>query len=107
MVLRTEHAGPLTGMPRPTRDELEVEFEHVRQHGFASYREPKLDSAGVAAPVFSGENEILGCLGVITLSSRFSLTMEQEVAAALRAAAQDLSQQAAISPMRSAMLAAN
>jgi DNA-binding IclR family transcriptional regulator len=107
MVLRTEHAGPLTGMPRPTRDELEVEFEHVRQHGFASYREPKFDSAGVAAPVFNGENEILGCLGVITLSSRFPPTMEQEVAAALRGAAKDLSQQAAISPSPGAMLSRN
>ena len=107
MVLRTEHAGPLTGMPRPARDELEAAFEHVRQHGFASYREPKFDSAGVAAPVFNGENEILGCLGVITLSSRFSPTMEQEVAAVLRAAAEDLSQQAAVSPSPGAMLSRN
>lgn len=105
MVLRTEHAGPLTGMPRPARDEIEAELEHVRQHGFARYCERKFDLAGVAAPVFNGENEILGCLGVITLPSRFSPAMESELAIALRTAAKDLSQQAAVSPSPSAMLA--
>jgi len=97
MVLRTEHAGPLTGRPRPARDELEAELAFVRQHGFARYCEPQFDLAGVAAPVFNGEGEILGSLGIIMPSLRFAPAFEGELAAALRAAADDLSQQAAIS----------
>lgn len=97
MVLRSEHSGPLTGRPRPAREELEAAFGHVRQRGFARYCEPQFDLAGIAAPVFNGENEILGSLGVIMPSSRFSLTVEEELAASVKAAADDLSQQAAIS----------
>jgi IclR family transcriptional regulator, acetate operon repressor len=97
MVMRTEHTGPLTGRPRPTRDELEAEFAFVRQHGFARYCEPRYDLAGVATPVFNGEDEILGSLGIVMPSLRFSAEYEEELAAAMRAAAADLSQQAAIS----------
>lgn len=97
MVLRTEHSGPLTGRPRPARDALEAEFAHVREHGFARYCEPQFDLAGVAAPVFNGEDEILGSLGIIMPSSRFSAETEADLAAAIKAAAADLSQQAAIS----------
>jgi IclR family acetate operon transcriptional repressor len=97
MVMRNEHAGPLTGLPRPTRDELESEFRHIRERGFARYCEPKFDLAGVAAPVFNGENEILGSLGVILPSSRFSPDSVGDMATAIRSAAHDLSQQAAIS----------
>ena len=95
MVLRTEHAGPLTGMPRPGRDQLEAELEHVRQHGFACYCEPKFDLAGVAAPIFDEENQILGCLGVVTLPSRFPPLVQQELAAAVPEAARELTRQAA------------
>jgi len=97
MVLRSEHAGPLTGRPRPAREELEAEFDFVRRHGFARYCEPQFDLAGIAAPVFNGENEILGSLGVIMPSARFSSDLSDELAAAIRATAEDLSQQAAIS----------
>lgn len=97
MVLRNEHSGPLTGRPRPSRESLEAEFEFVRQHGFARYCEPQFDLAGIAAPVFNGEGEILGSLGVIMPSSRSSTSTEEELAAGIRAAAEDLSEQAAIS----------
>ena len=97
MVLRTEHAGPLTGRPRPARDSLDAELSHVREHGYAAYCEPRYDLAGIAAPVFNGNNEILGSLGFIMPSSRFSADVEDELAAAIKAAAEDLSQQAAIS----------
>jgi DNA-binding IclR family transcriptional regulator len=97
MVLRNENLGPLTGRPRPARDELEAEFSRVRESGFARYCEPQYDLAGIAAPVFNGDREILGCLGVTMPSSRFSTDREDEIAAAIKSAAEDLSQQAAIS----------
>lgn len=97
MVLRTENAGPLTGRPRPAREELEAELGYVREHGFARYCEPQFDLAGFAAPVFNGDGEILGSLGVIMPSSRYSQHLEDELAGAIKAAAGDLSEQAAIS----------
>jgi IclR family acetate operon transcriptional repressor len=97
MVLRAEHSGPLTGVARPARSEIEAALGHIREQGYASYCEPQLDLAGIAAPVFDGNGEVLGSLGVIMLSSRFSKEVEEALAAALKAAAADLSQQAAIS----------
>jgi IclR family transcriptional regulator, acetate operon repressor len=97
MVLRIERSGPLTGIPRPARGEIEVELNNIRQRGYARYCEPQTDLAGVAAPVFNGDDEILGSLGVIMPSSRFSANLEDELAGAIKAAAGDLSQQAAIS----------
>ena len=97
MVLRIERSGPLTGIPRPARGELEAELSNVRQRGYARYCEPQIDLAGIAAPVFNRDNEILGSLGLIMPSSRFAPNLEQELAAAIKAAAADLSQQAAIS----------
>lgn len=97
MVVRSEHTGPLTGVPRPARGELEAELNNIRMRGHARYCDPQFDLAGVAAPVFNGDGEILGSLGVIMPSSRFSQDLEEELAVALKAAAADLSQQAAIS----------
>lgn len=97
MVLRTESTGPLTGRPRPARDELDEELNRVREHGFALYCEPQYDLAGIAAPVFNGENEILGSLGIIMPSSRIQPHVDDELTAAIKAAACELSQQAAIS----------
>jgi IclR family acetate operon transcriptional repressor len=97
MVLRAEHAGPLTGIARPARGEIEAELDNIRARGYARYCEPQLDLAGIAAPVFNGNREVLGSLGVIMLSSRFSSDVEDTLAAALKVAAADLSQQAAIS----------
>ena len=97
MVLRTEHAGPWTGMARPVREKVEAGLEHVRRHGHLSYREPELGLAGVAAPIFGAENEILGCLAVITVPPRFSSGTERELAVAVRDAARKLTRQAAIS----------
>lgn len=97
MVLRSEHAGPLTGRPRPARSELESEFDRVRETRFARYCEPQYDLAGIAAPVFGADREILGSLGVIMPSSRFPSDAERELAVAVRTVAEDLSEQAAIS----------
>lgn len=97
MVLRAENAGPLTGRPRPARDELEPELGVVRQNGLARYCEPEFDLAGLAAPVFNGEGEVLGSLGVIMPSLRFSPASEAELGIPIKAAARELSEQAAIS----------
>jgi DNA-binding IclR family transcriptional regulator len=97
MVMRNERAGPLTGVPRPAREELEAELGRIRERGYARYCEPQIDLAGIAAPVFGGNGEILGSLGVIMPSSRFSPDLEEAQASAIRTAADDLSQQAAIS----------
>ena len=97
MVLRNENAGPLTGRPRPARNELEAEFSQIREHRFARYCESQFDLAGVAAPVFGVEGEILGSLGIIMPSARFNSSEAAMLASAVAATAVDLSGQAAIS----------
>jgi IclR family acetate operon transcriptional repressor len=97
MVLRSERAGPLTGIARPARGELETELNQIKLRGYARYCEPQIDLAGLAAPVFNGNQEVLGSLGLIMPSSRFRAEAEDELAAMIKAAANDLSQQAAIS----------
>ena len=97
MVLRSERAGPLTGIARPARGDLEAELTQIKLRGYARYCEPQIDLAGLAAPVFNGNQEVLGSLGLIMPSSRFRPEAEDELAAMITAAADDLSKQAAIS----------
>jgi DNA-binding IclR family transcriptional regulator len=96
LILRSENSGPLTGRPRPTRQSLEAEFADIRENGYAVYCEEHFDLAGFAAPVFKGDTEILGSIGIIIPSSRYDLHLKGDIGSALRDAAGELSRQAAI-----------
>ena len=94
-VLGSEHIGPLTGLPMPTRPELEATFSHVREHGYAHYCQDRYDLAGYASPVFNGTGAILGSIGMVMPLSRHDRYGEQELASALREAAASFTEQAA------------
>ena len=96
MVLRNENSVPLTGRPRPTRESLGKDLAHVREHGVAIFHDRHFDLAGVAGPVFNREGEVLGSLGVVMPSTRFGLHPTNELIGAVRDAARELSEQAAI-----------
>jgi DNA-binding IclR family transcriptional regulator len=97
VVLRECTVGPLTGRPRSTRAKMHEELALVRERGFARYYDPRYDIAGIAAPIFDANREILGCLGVTMPSKRYQLHLEDDLALAVREAAQKLSEMAAIS----------
>ena len=96
-VFRETTTGPLTGRPRPSRDEFEADLAQVRADGFARYFDPRFDLAGIAAPIFGADRELLGCLGVTMPSSRYQLHLQDDLAEAVREGARELSQLAAIS----------
>ena len=96
-VFRETTTGPLTGRPRPSRDEFEAALAQVRADGFARYFDPRFDLAGIAAPIFGADREQLGCLGVTMPSSRYQLHLQDDLAEAVREGARELSQLAAIS----------
>lgn len=97
VVLRESTVGPLTGRPRSTRNELHEELKLVRERGFARYFDPRYDIAGISAPIFDANHEILGCLGVTMPSKRYQLHLEDDLALVVREAALKLSELAAIS----------
>lgn len=96
-IFRETNTGPLTGRARPSREELETDLAKVRADGFARYFDPRFDLAGIAAPIFGADRELLGCIGVTMPSSRYQLHLEDDLADAVREGAQELSQLAAIS----------
>lgn len=65
-------AGPLSGRPLPSRQELRVALGEIRKRGYAVYEDrAHLDVAGVAAPVFNAGGDVVGALGVMMPLSRF------------------------------------
>ncbi|MBO9669913.1 MAG: IclR family transcriptional regulator [Sphingobium sp.] len=96
-ILREGTIGPLTGRPRPSKQEIDRELALIRQNGFARYFDPAIDIAGVAAPIFGPEHELLGCIGITMPSKRYQLHVEDDLAAAIRSASVELSELAAIS----------
>lgn len=96
-VFRETTTGPLTGRARPSREEFEADLARIREDGFARYFEPGFDLAGIAAPIFGADGELLGCLGVTMPSSRYQLHLQDDLAEAVREGARELSQLAAIS----------
>ena len=95
LIIRMENTGPLTGRPRPTRQILEADFHSIREVGYALYCEENVDLAGIAAPVFKGD-QVLGSIGVILPSSRYNLHLQGDLSSAVRRAAHELSSQAQI-----------
>jgi IclR family acetate operon transcriptional repressor len=93
LILRKENAGPLTGRPRATKQALESELGGVRKAGYVLFCDEHSDLAGIAAPVFRG-NEVLGSIGFILPSSRYGLIPPDTLGLAVRDAARELSRQA-------------
>ncbi len=56
--------GRVTGAPAPALKVFLSELEQVRECGFAIFRNEGADLAGVAAPVFSAGNTIVGSIGI-------------------------------------------
>lgn len=96
-IMRETTAGPLSGRPRPTKQEMEAELAAIRAEGYARYYDPRYDIAGIASPVFGADREILGCIGVTMPSKRYQLHREDDLALSVREATIRLSEQAAIS----------
>lgn len=96
-IVRAAKAGPLTGKPRSSRLELESELVRIRADRASRYYDPQIDIAGIAAPVFGADGDILGCIGVTMPSKRYRLHEENELLAAVRSAAERLTEQAIIS----------
>lgn len=96
-IMREASVGPLTGRPRSPRGEMTQEFQLIRTRGYARYYDPRHDIAGIAGPVFGPFHEIIGCLGVTMPSKRYQLHLEDDLAIAVRQAALQLSEMAAIS----------
>jgi len=95
-IMRETKVGPLSGRPRSTRQEMEVELHLIRERGYARYYDPRYDIAGIASPIFGSDREILGCLGVTMPSKRYQLHLEDDLTLAVREAAATLSELAAI-----------
>lgn len=96
-VVREARSGPLTGRPRSPRLELESDLARIRTERASRYYDPQIDIAGIAAPVFGADGDILGCIGVTMPSKRYRLHEEDDLLAAVRSAAERLTEQAAIS----------
>lgn len=96
-VYRETGCGPLTGRPRSQRAALFEELSEIRKTGVARYTDPGFDLAGMAAPIFGAEGITLGCIGVTMPISRYHVHLEDDLAAAVRAAASELSALATIS----------
>lgn len=96
-IMRETTVGPLTGRPRSTRQEMEDALSQIRADRFARYYNPDHDIAGIAGPIFGPEEEILGCIGVTMPSKRFDLHLEDDLALAVREAAERLSERARMS----------
>lgn len=89
-VIRETGIGPLTGRPRDPRATIEQELAQVRADGFSRFYEPAIEIAGMAAPVFGREDEVLGCIGVTMPSKRYQLHVEDDLALAVCQAAREL-----------------
>lgn len=96
-VIRESSVGPLTGRPRSPRCELEADLVAIRKNRFSRYYDPAIDIAGIAAPVFGSEGEILGCIGVTMPSARYQIHLEDNLVLAVLTAAAQISELAAIS----------
>lgn len=90
VILRDAGTGPITGRPRPPREEMLDELALIRARGFSQYFDPQIEIAGVAAPIFGPEGEVLGCIGVTMPSTRYRLHSEDQMVEEVVAAARRL-----------------
>lgn len=89
--IRRPGLGPLTGLPTASLEELEVAIAETRANGFAQYRNEVVDLAGIAAPVFRGESDLVGSLGISAPAQRMHAELVPAMARAVVGAAQELS----------------
>ena len=94
IILRGETVSPLTGNPKPSRDFFASELASIRERGFAQFCDKDSGVAGVASPIFRGEQEVLGSIGMMLPSQRFELYRDGDMGLAVRDAALELSSQA-------------
>lgn len=95
-ILRDVKAGPVCGLPVPLRHDMEQQLTAIRAGGVARCFDPRLDLAGVAAPIFGADRAILGCVGVAMSSGRGRQHAPDDLALAVRDAARELSSAAAV-----------
>jgi DNA-binding IclR family transcriptional regulator len=90
--IRRPGAGPLSGLPPPSRAEMAREVRIVQEQGFAHYRNDRVDVAGVAAPVRRADGTVLGSIGITSPAQRLPPEFVAPMAAAVIAAAKELSE---------------
>ncbi|HTV80295.1 MAG TPA: IclR family transcriptional regulator [Steroidobacteraceae bacterium] len=90
-VLAGNPRGPLSGRLLPPRRTLMRELALIRSQGFALYEDPRMNVAGVSAPVLHADARVIGCLGVIMPASRFGKSIRQRLPQAITRSARELS----------------
>lgn len=90
VILRDAGVGPITGRPRPSREAMFSELAAIRESGYSRYYDTTIEIAGVAAPIFGPEGEVLGCLGMTMPSSRYRLHNADQMVVEVVAAARKL-----------------
>lgn len=91
-VMATASVGPLSGLPLPPKKLILPELEKIRRDKCAVYFDPNNDVAGVSAPIFLAREEIVGSIGVTMPSVRRNRHDFDEMAAAVRQAALELTE---------------
>lgn len=90
-VFAEARTGPLSGRPLPPAAEMRAELARIRAQGFADYYDPSYDVAGVAAPLYDTQRQVVGCIGVTMPSQRFGLHDRDALTALVRDSALELS----------------
>ncbi len=91
-VLAESPRGTITGRRLPARTKLREELQLIRQRGYAVYEDHEFaDVAGISAPLFGANGQVLGCLSVTMPGSRFSASKSDTLCNAVLAAARKLS----------------
>lgn len=91
VVLADASVGPLSGLPLPPKKAILEELESIQHDKCAIYFDPNNDVAGVSAPVFLPNKEIVGSIGVTMPSVRRARHDFNEMSAAVGKAAMELS----------------
>ncbi len=89
-VLSAASVGPLSGLPLPPKAKIFEELECIRRDGYAVYFDPNNDVAGVSAPIFLPNREIVGSIGITMPSVRRSRHDLDEMSSAVRDASAEM-----------------
>ncbi|MBU6442984.1 MAG: IclR family transcriptional regulator [Alphaproteobacteria bacterium] len=89
-----DHAprGSLSGRRAPSRNKMREELQTIRQRGYAVYEDHEFaDVAGISAPLFGPNAQVIGCLSVTMPGSRFNPGKSGKLCDAVTTAARELS----------------
>lgn len=88
-----QHCGkaPISGRQITSVAALREELERGRRQGYASYYDEAQDLSGIAAPVFGSRSTVIGCIGIAMPSHRFKDHGAEQMAEAVKHAADELS----------------